>query len=69
MKTIKTIAIAAVMTVIGATTTFANNTPRKPNNNNHVAKVEKNHMVTKSEYQNAKRCGCKTCNRQGCVST
>jgi len=72
MTTFKTFAIAAMMTVFGATTTFAAKNNKYNNNHNHNAKVEvtnhrvgatatSNNHITLQEYQAAKRCNCKTC--------
>jgi len=67
--TFKTFAIAAMMTVF-TTTAFANNNKYNNKNNNRVVNTYAvtNHRgaanqnnITMTEYNNAKRCNCKTC--------
>lgn len=65
--TFKTFAFAAMMTVFGATTAFANNHNHKYNNthNNHAPKMEvkmnTHHNDLMKEYEMAKHCNCKNC--------
>lgn len=55
----KTLIIAAAMTLIGATTTFANNINHHPHTPNRVE--VKNRIITHREYKDAKHCHCRTC--------
>lgn len=63
--TFKTFAIAAMMTVFGAATGFANNTNHKFNNKHpqvtHVTQVNMQNKQFMKEYEMAKRCKCKAC--------
>lgn len=65
--TFKTFAFAAMMTVFGAATAFANNNNHKYVNpvHNHTPKAEvvmhANHNNLMKEYEMAKRCNCKNC--------